>query len=1271
MNLPKPNIIKPLALLIPLLITGGNTHATEYRCDPSNDMDGITYNQILTPLPILASERPFLTSNRLAWMKEKKARDDVHAKNFLVNASANRATKDSPMAQALAYRLTGNDVYLEQARAAYQRRYVNDTEKFGNTEMGYETGCLPNNFRDDGKYLPLYYMYLYDELTEEERAEAVRTMAYIGEYWLKYIPGNHTPIKEKPSPQRHLSDSDETVMLAENLLFYGLALRGTELGERLITMSDKYFEEYSVPLFIDGIFKGGVWGEGLEYSVKTNVHWPLTYLLNKQYRPEKLAEYATKGWDFDTFFNNAIEGYIAITVGGMTQSWTQGSNQHPYAWFVGEEFVLPNIYRSMAIFSGATTSERHKKLANGYMEDLKDKWGAIRTLNTGAWHMLFEEPSLATLSPQTAGMPTTFVAEGPNLVHTRTDWGPDASSFYIAAPIANADHINRDTLAFDYFRKGQRMSGERYSYDGDTADSISHNMLLIAAPDSYAGKYTVAAEFGGRCEGCPSSNPAGEGEILHHAEAPNYNYAALDGTLSYNEGKATRELGQYIPHVSRQVVNIKPDAFIVFDNVITDKTKYYDFRWSTAPIDSEIVNGEWLRKIEYLQHFQSEPIKDDNGFLVTHPENVIIGEYIQNVDGDWIPETSILKQEMKFKTLLPEDPITVVVDEEEYWGLGTPEDPAFRVTNSIPPEQRKWHIRVRPQVKTEQVKFLSMFFGGDDGAVVTPTQSIVMNKEKGHITNRSADVTGVALEMSGEWHVIVFPERPDVDLSNVSYDLSFIPDGAVVHHYVNGVSEDQYFYNESNGVFSFGSASGTPITNNAGSLYQRTQDGQPYAGEFEAPSAPTGFVGQESNATELGFSWIPSTDNVAVTSYAIYRGTSASPYITVNGPWFTDTGLKSDTSYTYTVVALDLDGNESAPSESFTAKTQPADYRAPVVTKKYNDKDGEPNTGGPILRPTPYPEIRSVALDDGLERIRGVYPAAGSNDVDASENLLMIDFTGVYTFHYQNGVLTLTNLDTGEKVYQINPEHGADDDQGGFTSRRFVMELPEGTLQPDSNYQVTMTTRFASFNSTPYKMEEPVENGAWTFSTASASPVIPDVADTPELPTMSNLDIAGTQVETLLFDGGFEKGVNFLALGDHLVTGELTEVNTITGNYSADLTLKTYGRVIVPHYYPWGAQVHGKALQAYGQVRLPEVIIEGSILKLCSVAYFSGGSKELNCEVITGEAGETVSVEAVLNLDPTQNIRRVYSWLQYIGSEGPINVTVDELELVIYRSDLN
>lgn len=91
--------------------------------------------------------------------------------------------------------------------------------------------------------------------------------------------------------------------------------------------------------------------------------------------------------------------------------------------------------------------------------------------------------------------------------------------------------------------------------------------------------------------------------------------------------------------------------------------------------------------------------------------------------------------------------------------------------------------------------------------------------------------------------------------------------------------------------------------------------------DTQTPSVPAGVV---ATATTGGvqLSWSASTDNVAVTGYDVYRGTSAdfavgdaSKVGHVTSPAFTEGGLAAGTYY-YKVVASDAAGNTSAPSSA-------------------------------------------------------------------------------------------------------------------------------------------------------------------------------------------------------------------------------------------------------------------------------------------------------------------------------------------------------------------
>ena len=76
-----------------------------------------------------------------------------------------------------------------------------------------------------------------------------------------------------------------------------------------------------------------------------------------------------------------------------------------------------------------------------------------------------------------------------------------------------------------------------------------------------------------------------------------------------------------------------------------------------------------------------------------------------------------------------------------------------------------------------------------------------------------------------------------------------------------------------------------------------------------------------TTSTTVALAWNPSTDNVGVTGYLVFRG--ATQVGTSATPTFTDTGLAPNTTFTYTVRATDAAGNQSSPSNSVNATTGP------------------------------------------------------------------------------------------------------------------------------------------------------------------------------------------------------------------------------------------------------------------------------------------------------------------------------------------------------------
>lgn len=85
-----------------------------------------------------------------------------------------------------------------------------------------------------------------------------------------------------------------------------------------------------------------------------------------------------------------------------------------------------------------------------------------------------------------------------------------------------------------------------------------------------------------------------------------------------------------------------------------------------------------------------------------------------------------------------------------------------------------------------------------------------------------------------------------------------------------------------------------------------------------APSAPANLAVTGATSTSVSLSWSASTDNVGVTGYTVYYGSSS---VNVTGTSATVSGLTPNTSYTFTVKARDAAGNLSASSAAVTRVT--------------------------------------------------------------------------------------------------------------------------------------------------------------------------------------------------------------------------------------------------------------------------------------------------------------------------------------------------------------
>ncbi|GHI03091.1 chitinase [Streptomyces cellostaticus] len=90
-------------------------------------------------------------------------------------------------------------------------------------------------------------------------------------------------------------------------------------------------------------------------------------------------------------------------------------------------------------------------------------------------------------------------------------------------------------------------------------------------------------------------------------------------------------------------------------------------------------------------------------------------------------------------------------------------------------------------------------------------------------------------------------------------------------------------------------------------------------GDTQAPTAPGGLTSTGKTSSSVSLKWNASTDDVGVTAYDIYSGSSQ--VLSVSGTSATVGGLSPSTSYTFSVKARDAAGNVSAASAPVSVTT--------------------------------------------------------------------------------------------------------------------------------------------------------------------------------------------------------------------------------------------------------------------------------------------------------------------------------------------------------------
>ncbi|MBE0686639.1 MAG: DNRLRE domain-containing protein, partial [Anaerolineaceae bacterium] len=110
-----------------------------------------------------------------------------------------------------------------------------------------------------------------------------------------------------------------------------------------------------------------------------------------------------------------------------------------------------------------------------------------------------------------------------------------------------------------------------------------------------------------------------------------------------------------------------------------------------------------------------------------------------------------------------------------------------------------------------------------------------------------------------------------------------------------------------------------------------------------APTTPIGLVVTAINSNQVDLTWSPSSDNVGVAGYTIYRDGSSVDTVSDTTLLYTDSSLSPNTEYSYSINAYDLAGNYSSVSAPVNVITPDI----PDVLTITPEADAYVNSGSP------------------------------------------------------------------------------------------------------------------------------------------------------------------------------------------------------------------------------------------------------------------------------------------------------------------------------------
>jgi len=363
----------------------------------------------------------------------------------------------------------------------------------------------------------------------------------------------------------------------------GLALLGED--ERAGMWVDQAVSKLSRGRDMLNGMQDGTWHEGIPYQSYA-LEMSLPFMVNvRRIRGTDILPHAYLGhYPFWRIYNHLPDSrQFIMSYGDFEWSWI-GIESHLL------RFVAHEYESGYAEWMAQQLIETYSR--NG------ESWSA-------PWYVfefLYYDPSVALVPP--TGLKKAYVFSDLEGIVWRTGWGKEDLVFGLKAGIyggrfafdtftqeiypweppctdtdcqLNIDHDHGDTNGFYIHRKGQWLAPESEGV-GKRATAF-HNTLLIDGQ----GQYMPPDDYYGER---PEDFVGSDGYLEATASTPSFDYVAADATRRYKDIPGLED-------VTRHVVFVRPDYFVMLDNLAAGAPHQYD--WVCHFGESVSVEANWVR----------------------------------------------------------------------------------------------------------------------------------------------------------------------------------------------------------------------------------------------------------------------------------------------------------------------------------------------------------------------------------------------------------------------------------------------------------------------------------------------------------------------------------------------------------------------------------------------------------------------------------------------------------------------------------------------------